>query len=61
MLCGHQAELLLSGCPAAWVEVVGEGVGGPERRQRAPEAVAQQGGGARGPEEAWRTVLRAAS
>lgn len=59
--CDHQAELLLSGCLAAWVEAVGEGVGGPERQQREPEAVVRQSGGARGPEEAWRMVLRAAS
>lgn len=61
MLCSHQAELLLSGCLAAWVEGVGEVAGGPERQQQGPEAVVQQGGDARGPEEAWRTGLQAAN
>lgn len=60
-LCSHQAELLLSGCLDAWVAVVGEGVGGPEHQQQGPEAVVQQDGGAQGPEEAWHTVLQAAS
>lgn len=60
--CSHQAELLrLSGCLAAWVEVVGEVAEGPERQQRGPEVVVQQGGDARGPEEAWHMVLQAAS
>lgn len=56
----RRAELLLSGCLAAWVEVVGEAAGGPEHQQRGPEAVVQQGEDAWGPEEAWRTGLRAA-
>lgn len=59
--CSHQAELLSSGCLAAWVEVGEEAVEGPERRQRGPEAVVRQGGDAQGPEEAWRTALQAAS
>lgn len=50
--CDHQAELLLSGCLVAWVEVVGEVAGAPEGRQRAFEVVARQGGDAREPEEA---------
>lgn len=57
----HRAELLLSGCLAAWVEVAEEAAGGPEHQQRGPEAVVQQGEDARGPEEAWRTGLRAAN
>lgn len=58
--CSHQAGLLLSGCLAAWVEAAGEAVVGPEPRQLGPEAVVRQGGDARGPEEAWHMVLRAA-
>lgn len=58
--CDYQAELLLSGCLAAWVEAVGEVAGAPEDRRWAFEVVAQQGGDAQGPEEAWRTVLPAA-
>lgn len=61
MSCSCQTELQLSGCLAAWVEVVGEEAGGPEWRQQGPEAVVQRGGDARGPEEAWRTVPLAAS
>lgn len=60
-LCGHPAGSLRSDCLAAWVEEEGEGEGGPERPQRAPEAVSRQGGGAQEPEGAWRKVLRAAS
>lgn len=40
---------------------MGEVAGGPERQQQGPEAVVQQGGDARGPEEAWRTGLQAAN
>lgn len=62
MSCSHQDELrLLSGYLAAWVEVVGEEVGGPEHQQRGPEGVVRQGGDARGPEEAWRMGLQAAN
>lgn len=61
MSCSHQAELLPSGCLAAWVEEVGEVVGGPEHQQRGPEAVVQKGGGAQGPEEAWHMVLQVAN
>lgn len=61
MSCSHLTELQLSGCLAAWVEVVGEEAGGLEWRQQGPEAVVQQGGDAQGPEGAWRTVLLAAS
>lgn len=57
----HRAEPLPSGCLAAWVEVAGEAAGGPEHQQRGPEAVVQQGEDAWGPEEAWRTGLRAAN
>ena len=59
--CDHQDELLPSGCLAAWVEAAEGGAGGPERQQRAPEAAALQGGGARGPEGAWRMGPPAAS
>lgn len=60
VLCVRQVELQPSGCLAAWVVAEGEGVGGPGRRQQAPAAEAQQGGGAQGPEEAWRKVQLAA-
>lgn len=59
--CSHLTELLQFGCLAAWVEVAGEVEEGPELRQQGPGVVAQLGGGARGPEEAWRMGLQAAS
>lgn len=51
---------LPSGCPPAWVEEAEEGAGGPVPPQRAPEARGWRGGGARGPEEAWRRGPQAA-
>lgn len=61
VLCVHQAEPQLSGCPPAWGEVVAEEVGDPGHQQQAPAAVERRGGGAWRLEEAWRMVLRAAS
>lgn len=46
----RRAERPRSDCPAAWVEVAGEGEADPGLPQRAPAAAGRLGAGAWGPE-----------